>query len=86
MAMIAVGLLASEMGMTKSDVRRIARAEKFTRYKDAKIELYDSDDFESFGAEKMKARKLTDEHLAALQKITVEELLKNREAKKTKKK
>jgi hypothetical protein len=67
MAMVSVGLLASELGMTKNDVRRIARAEKFTRYKDAKVELYQSDDFESFGSEKMKKRKLTPEHLAALQ-------------------
>jgi len=86
MAMVSVGLLAEEMGMTKNDVRRIARAEKFTRYKDAQVELYNSDDYEAFGGETMRARKLTDEHLAALQRITVEALLKNREAKKGKKK
>jgi len=67
MAMVSVGLLAEEMGMSVNDVRRIARASKFTRYKDAKVELYNSDDFESFGSEKMKKRKLSKEHLAALQ-------------------
>ena len=49
MAMVSVGLLADEMGMTKNDVRRIARSEKLTRYKDAKVELYNSEDFEMFG-------------------------------------
>ena len=67
MAMVSVGLLADEMGMTKNDVRRIARSEKLTRYKDAKVELYNSEDFEMFGGEKMKERKLSKEHLAALQ-------------------
>ena len=67
MAMVSVGLLAEEMGMSVNDVRRIARASKFTRYKDAKVELYNSDDFESFGSEKMKKRQLSKEHLAALQ-------------------
>ena len=86
MAMVSVGLLAEEMGMSVNDVRRIARSSGFNRYKDAKVELYQSDDFESFGAEKMKKRKLTDEHQAKLQRITVEELLKRREAAKGKKK
>jgi len=86
MAMVSVGLLAAEMEVTKSDIRRIARSQKFNRYKDAKVELYNSEDFEAFGAEKMKARKLTDAHLAKLQGISVEQLLKNREAKKAKKK
>ena len=67
MAMVSVGLLAEEMGMTVNDVRRIARSSKFVRYKDAKVELYNSDDFESFVSEKMKKRKLSKEHLAALQ-------------------
>ena len=67
MAMVSVGLLADEMGMTKNDVRRIARSEKLIRYKDAKVDLYNSEDFEMFGSEKMKKRKLSKEHLAALQ-------------------
>ena len=68
MAMVSVGLLADEMGMTKNDVRRIARTEKLTRYKDAKVELYNSEDFEMFGSEKKNKKKLSKEHLAELQR------------------
>ena len=86
MAMVSVGLLAEEMGMSVNDVRRIARSSGFNRYKDAKVELYQSDDFESFGSEKMKKRKQTDDHQAKLQGISVDELLKRRKASKAKKK
>ena len=54
------------MGMSVNDVRRIARNSGFSRYKDAKVELYNSNDFESFGSEKMKKRKLSKEHKAKL--------------------
>jgi hypothetical protein len=68
MAMVSVGLLAEEMGMETKDVRRIARSEKLTRYKDARVELYNSEDFEKFGKEKMMKRVLSPEHKAALQR------------------
>ena len=64
MAMVSVNKLADDMGMSVNDVRRIARNSGFSRYKDAKVELYNSNDFESFGSEKMKKRKLTKEHKA----------------------
>ena len=66
MAMVSVNKLADDMGMSVNDVRRIARNSAFSRYKDAKVELYNSNDFESFGSEKMKKRKLTKEHKAKL--------------------
>lgn len=66
MAMVSVNKLADDMGMSVNDVRRIARNSGFSRYKDAKVELYNSNDFESFGSEKMKKRKLTKEHKAKL--------------------
>ena len=67
MAMVSVTKLAEDMGMTVNDVRRIARNSGFHRYKDAQVELYNSADFESFGSEKMKKRKLSKEHKLALQ-------------------
>ena len=66
MAMVSVNKLAEDMGMSVNDVRRIARNSGFSRYKDAKVELYNSNDFESFGSEKMKKRKLSKEHKAKL--------------------
>ena len=66
MAMVSVNKLADDMGMSVNDVRRIARNSGFSRYKDAKVELYNSNDFESFSSEKMKKRKLTKEHKAKL--------------------
>ena len=57
MAMVSVNKLADDMGMSVNDVRRIARNSGFSRYNDAKVELYNSNDFESFGSEKMKKRK-----------------------------
>ena len=66
MAMVSVNKLADDMGMSVNDVRRIARNSGFSRYKAAKVELYNSNDFESFGSEKMKKRKLTKEHKAKL--------------------
>tara|TARA_Y100000592_G_C5471257_1_gene319657 strand:- start:1457 stop:1672 length:216 start_codon:yes stop_codon:yes gene_type:complete len=66
MAMVSVNKLADDMGMSVNDVRRIARNSGFSRYKDAKVELYNSNDFESFGSEKMKKRKLSKEHKAKL--------------------
>ncbi len=68
MAMTSVSKLADDMGMSINDVRRIARNSGFYRYKDAKVELYNSDDFESFGGEKMKKRRLSKEHKAKLLK------------------
>ena len=64
--MVSVNKLADDMGMSVNDVRRIARNSGFSRYKDAKVELYNSNDFESFGSEKMKKRKLSKEHKAKL--------------------
>ena len=66
MAMVSVNKVADDMGMSVNDVRRIARNSGFSRYKDAKVELYNSNDFESFGSEKMKKRKLSKEHKAKL--------------------
>ena len=66
MAMVSVNKLADDMGMSVNDVRRIARNSGFSRYKDAKVELYNSNDFESFGSEKMRKRKLSKEHKAKL--------------------
>mgnify|MGYP003129070619 CR=1 FL=1 len=66
MAMVSVNKLADDMGMSVNDVRRIARNSGFSRYKDAKVELYNSNDFDSFGSEKMKKRKLSKEHKAKL--------------------
>ena len=66
MAMVSVNKLAEDMGMSVNDVRRIARNSGFSRYKDAKVELYNSNDFDSFGSEKMKKRKLSKEHKAKL--------------------
>ena len=66
MAMVSVNKLADDMGMSVNDVRRIARNSGFSRYKDAKVELYNSNDFERFGSEKMKKRKLSKEHKAKL--------------------
>ena len=66
MAMVSVNKLADDMGMSVNDVRRIARNSGFSRYKDAKVELYNSNDFESFGSEKIKKRKLSKEHKAKL--------------------
>ena len=66
MAMVSVNKLADDMGMSVNDVRRIARNSGFSRYKDAKVELYNSNDFENFGSEKMKKRKLSKEHKAKL--------------------
>jgi len=68
MAMTSVNKLADDMGMSVNDVRRIARNSGFNRYKDAKVELYNSDDFASFGSEKMKKRRLSKEHKAKLLK------------------
>ena len=64
--MVSVNKLADDMGMSVNDVRRIARNSGFSRYKDAKVELYNSNDFDSFGSEKMKKRKLSKEHKAKL--------------------
>ena len=64
MAMVSVNKLADDMGMSVNDVRRIARNSGFSRYKDAKVELYNSNDFERFGSEKMNKRNLTKEHKA----------------------
>jgi hypothetical protein len=66
MAMKSVSAVAEELEMSVNDVRRIARNNGYTRYKDAKIELYNLDDFGSFGNEKMKAKKLSKEHKAKL--------------------
>ena len=63
MSMVSVTKLAEDMGMEVNDVRRIARNSGFHRYKDTKVELYNSKDFESFGNEKMKKRNAP--HLAA---------------------
>ena len=49
MAMVSVKLLADDMGLGVNDVRRIARNLGIERYKDNKVEMYDTDDFESFG-------------------------------------
>ena len=67
MSMVSVKKHASDMRMTVNDVRRIARNSGFSRYKDTKVELYSSKDFESFGSEKKKKRKLSKEHKLALQ-------------------
>ena len=66
MAMVSVSKLAEDMGMSVNDVRRIARHNGFYRHKDAKIELYRAEDFDSFGSEKMKKRRLSKEHKAKL--------------------
>lgn len=66
MAMVAVKLLATEMGLEVNDVRRIARSNGFSRYKDNKIEMYNADDFDAFTNQKMKKRTLSKEHKAKL--------------------
>ncbi len=66
MAMVSVKLLADDMGLGVNDVRRIARNLGIERYKDNKVEMYDTDDFESFGNQKMKKRTLSPEHKAKL--------------------
>jgi|TARA_B100000959_G_scaffold283148_1_gene351329 hypothetical protein len=66
MAMVSVKLLAEEMGLGVNDVRRIARNLGISRYKDNKVEMYNDDDFGSFGNQKMKKRTLTAEHKAKL--------------------
>jgi hypothetical protein len=90
MAMISVGLLAVEMGVTKSDVRRIGRKQGYYRYKDAKVELYDTNDWEEFTdlskREKLSKRVLTVEHEAKLQGCSVDEVVKRRKEKKAVKK
>ena len=61
MAMVSVKLLAMEMGLEVNDVRRIARSNGFSRYKDN-----NADDFDAFTNQKMKKRTLSKEHKAKL--------------------
>lgn len=61
MSMVGAKMLADEMGLDVADIRRIARQNKFTRYKDGAVELYDTADWESFG-KKLKPRKLSASH------------------------
>ncbi len=68
MGMIGVSKLAESMGLTKNDVRRIARNNGFSRYKDGKTELYNTEDFGAFQNETLKKRKLSKAHKEALNK------------------
>lgn len=68
MAMKSVSAVAEELEMSVNDVRRIARSNGYTRYKDSKIELYNMDDFASFGNQTLKPRKLTKAHKEKLNK------------------
>jgi len=68
MAMKSVSAVAEELELSVNDVRRIARSNGYTRYKDSKVELYNLDDFASFGNEKLRVRRLSKEHKAKLNK------------------
>jgi|TARA_B100000745_G_C19878575_1_gene293213 hypothetical protein len=68
MAMKSVSAVAEELEMSVNDVRRIARSNGYTRYKDSKIELYNMDDFSSFSNQTLKPRKLSTAHKAKLNK------------------
>ena len=77
MSMVGAKMLADEMGLDVADIRRIARQNKFTRYKDGAVELYDTAYWESFG-KKLKPRKLSASHKKKLADANV----KRREAQK----
>jgi hypothetical protein len=66
MSMTSVKSIATNMGLNVNDVRRIARSNGFQRYKDAHVEMYDTDDFNNFANETLKKRKLSKAHLAKL--------------------
>ena len=66
MSMVAIDVIMEMTGLDKNSVRRIGRNIGASQYKDAKVELYDTDDWESFG-KPMKKKKMTKEHKAALQ-------------------
>ena len=68
MAMKSVSAVAEELEMSVNDVRRIARSNGYTRYKDSKIELYNMDDFSSFSNQPLKPTKLSTAHKAKLNK------------------
>ena len=53
-------------GLDKNSVRRIGRNIGATQYKDTKVEMYDTDDWESFG-KSMKKKKMSKSHKEALQ-------------------
>ena len=66
MSMVAIDVIMSMTGLDKNSVRRIGRNIGASQYKDAKVELYDTDDWESFG-KPMKKKKMSKTHLASLQ-------------------
>ena len=49
MSMVAIEVIMEMTGLDKNSVRRIGRNIKATQYKDPKVELYDTEDWESFG-------------------------------------
>jgi len=66
MSMVAVEVIMEMTGLDKNSVRRIGRNIGATQYKDAKVEMYDTDDWSSFG-KAMKKKKMSKEHKSALQ-------------------
>ena len=67
MSMVAIEVIMEMTGLDKNSVRRIGRNIKATQYKDPKVELYDTEDWESFG-KPMKKKKMSKEHKDSLQK------------------
>ncbi len=65
MSMVAVEVIMEMTGLDKNSVRRIGRNIGATQYKDAQVELYDTDDWESFG-KPLKKKKMGKEHKKAL--------------------
>ena len=66
MSMVAVEVIMEMTGLDKNSVRRIGRNIGATQYKDTQVEMYDTDDWESFG-KSMKKKKMSKSHKEALQ-------------------
>lgn len=66
MAMVEISVICEETGLDVNSVRRIGRNIKATQYKDAQVELYCLEDWESFG-KPLKKKKMSKPHLAKLQ-------------------
>jgi len=66
MSMVAIEVIMEMTGLDRNSVRRVGRNIGARQYKDAKIELYDTDDWDSFG-KPLKKKKMSKEHKARLQ-------------------
>ena len=66
MSMVAIEVIMEMTGLDRNSVRRVGRNIGARQYKDAKIELYDTDDWDSFG-KPLKKKKMSKELKARLQ-------------------